>query len=131
MCDFLNSCDAYDNGCDEVNNRSIPGCFESDSLKGKKDPVAKLQCSDGLGREPLRIECGQGKVGVYDGDLEGVPCLTLGNDGSGTIGEPTGREMPSAIPAEVELVTVTFTNTDSVDVFIRALKRMRARIKAA
>lgn len=84
--------------------------------------------SGGLGGEPLRIECGQGKIGVYDGDLDGVPCLTLCNDGTGVIGEPNGRKLPGAIPQEDELVTVTFTKTESVDVFIRALERMRKRL---
>ena len=98
------------------------------ALIAKKDGGSKVPCSVGLGREPLRIECGQGKVGVYDGDVDGLPCLTLGNDGTGVIGEPTGRELPSAIPKEVELVTVTFANIESADVFIRALLRIKERL---
>ena len=98
------------------------------ALISKKADGAEVPCNVGLGREPLRIECGQGKVGVYDGDVDGLPCLTLGNDGTGVIGEPTGRELPSAIPKEVELVTVTFANIESADVFIRALLRIKERL---
>ena len=81
-----------------------------------------------LCREPLRIECGQGKIGVYDGELDDTPCLTLCNDGTGEIGEPNGRKLPGAIPQEEELVTVTFTKIESVDVFIRALERIKERL---
>jgi hypothetical protein len=98
-------------------------------LKEKTASGSKVPCGDGLGREPLRIECGQGKIGVYDGELEDVPCLTLcDNNGAGVIGEPNGSNFLSAIPQKEELVTVTFTKSESVDVLIRALERIKERL---
>lgn len=70
----------------------------------------------------LRIECGKGLIAVHDGQLDGVPCLAIGSNGAGEIDKPVfGGEMPETI----ELACVTFTNTASVDVWIRHLGEVR------
>jgi hypothetical protein len=116
---YKNHCEAY--------KEDLANSCES-YLMTKEAPGSKVPCGDGLGREPLRIECGQGKIGVYDGELEDVPCLTLCDNGAGVIGEPNGSNFLSAIPQKEELVTVTFTKSESVDVFIRALERIKERL---
>lgn len=86
--------------------------------------------SAGLISQPLRIKCGEGKIAVHDGTLDGVPCLSIGNNGAGDIGSEISQ--PGGVMApEVELVTVTFTNKESVDVWIHNLKGVKARLEAA
>jgi hypothetical protein len=70
----------------------------------------------------LRIKCGEGKIAVHDGLLDGVPCLSIGNNGKGEVGLPVeGGEMPE----DIELMVVTFTNQPSVDVWIKHLTNIR------
>lgn len=96
----------------------------------KQNEGLPVGCNVGLSGQPLRIECGEGKIAVHDGTLDGVPCLSIGNNGTGDIGgdisQPGGMMEP-----EVELVTVTFTNVESVDVWLNHLEGVKARIQKA
>ena len=70
----------------------------------------------------MRIKCGEGKVAVHSGLLNGVPCLSVGNNGKGEVGLPVeGGEMPE----DVELLNVTFSNEESVDVWIKHLLEVK------
>ena len=84
--------------------------------------------SDGLSGEPVRLACGEGKIGVNEGTCDGVPALVLTSDGTGIIGGTIDVEMPRHIEPDIELVTITFTKVESVDVFIRALEGIRKKI---
>ena len=73
----------------------------------------------------MRIKCGSGFIAVHDGELDGIPCLAVGNNGTGIInGNVVGGEMNK----DTELLVVTFTNSKSVDVWIKHLQAVKARI---
>ena len=99
-------------GCDEV--EILP-------ITAQKEP----SCNEVVDREPLRIKCGEGEIGVNEGTCDGVPALVLTSDGTGVIGGTIGVEMPRQILPDIELVTITFTKVESVDVFIRALEGIK------
>ena len=69
-----------------------------------------------------RIKCGEGKVAVHHGFLAGIHCLTVTKNGTGIIGGEA--KVPGGIAAvkeDDELLTVTFTSQESVDVWIHHL----------
>jgi hypothetical protein len=79
---------------------------------------------------PVIIECGKGKIGVYNGETGSeneTPCIIFTTDGSGKIGEETGRELPAVIPDDIKLATIFFTNKESVAVVIEALESVKDR----
>ena len=70
----------------------------------------------------LRIECGKGLSAVHDGRLDGVPCLAIASNGAGEVGKPV---LCGEMPDSIELVCVTFTNAESVDVWIKHLGEVK------
>lgn len=80
----------------------------------------------------MRIKCGQGDTAVHQGILAGIPCLVITNKGTGTVGEKVS--IPgniAAVSPEDELLTVTFTNEDSVNVWIEKLNEVKKIISNA
>ena len=74
----------------------------------------------------MRITCGEGKNAVHSGTLDGLPCLSVGNNGKGEVGLPVeGGEMPE----DVELLNVSFTSEESVDVWIKHLLEVKQMFK--
>lgn len=94
----------------------------------KQNEGLPVGCNVGLSGEPVRLACGEGKIGVNEATCDGVPALVLTTDGTGVIGGTIDEEMPRQILPDIELVTITFTKVESVDVFIRALEGIRKEI---
>jgi hypothetical protein len=72
----------------------------------------------------LRIECGEGKYAVGAGNLDGKPCLNVSSDGTGKVGDKFERENPK-IPHDIEIFTVSFSNIESVNVWLRAITELK------
>lgn len=67
--------------------------------------------------QPLRINLGFGKYGIHHGNIEDVPCLTISDLGTGVINEPTKHENMAPLPKENEVLSITFANKESYEVF--------------
>jgi len=79
-----------------------------------------------------RIECGNGNVAVHNGIMEGIPCLVVTKNGTGIVGGDVNIPGNIAVvKPQDELLTVTFTNEESVNVWIKHLEAVRATIASA
>ena len=78
-----------------------------------------------------RLEAGNGKMAIYTGTIEDVPCLLIGNNGTGILGEKLDDSiLNKPLQEGVEIVSITFLNTGAVDVFITHLNEVREALLA-
>lgn len=93
-----------------------------DLLRALLDRSPSVEASPPVEVEPVRVELGHGKYGIHYGNLEGVPCLSISDKGTGVVGEPTDQENLTNLELKHEIVTITFLNKQSYEVFKKTVE---------